>query len=71
MEYRLYFFDFDMGFIGFVLFMFMEEGILVIWIDEGEVGMNLVDCYFVFMIDGLIGFDFEMGLENLKMVIEN
>ena len=33
--------------------------------------MNPVDRYFVLMIDGLIGPDFEMGLENLKTVIEN
>ena len=70
-EYRLYFPDFDMGSTGSVSLTPQEEGTLVTWTDEGEVGMNPVDRYFVLMIDGLIGPDFEMGLENLKTVIEN
>lgn len=70
-EYRLYFPDFDMGSTGSVSLTPTDKGTIVTWTDEGEVGMNPVDRYFVLMIDGLIGPDFEMGLENLKTVIEN
>ncbi|GGW76575.1 SRPBCC family protein [Alteromonas halophila] len=69
--YRLYFPDFDMASTGMVELEPVADGTRVTWSDEGEVGNNPLDRYFVLMIDGLIGPDFEMGLENLKTVVEN
>ena len=69
--YRLYFPEFDMGSTGVFEFVSSPEGTMVTWRDEGEVGNNPIDRYFVLMMDSFIGPDFEMGLENLKTIIEN
>ncbi|RDV27467.1 polyketide cyclase [Alteromonas aestuariivivens] len=69
--YSLYFPEFDMGSTGKFLLEPVSEGTRVTWSDQGSVGMNPVDRYFVLMIDNLIGPDFETGLQNLKTVIEN
>lgn len=34
-------------------------------------GINPVNRYMSLMMDGMIGPDFELGLENLKTVVEN
>ncbi len=70
-EYSLYFPEFDMGSTGRFTLEPVPEGTRVTWTDEGAVGNNPVDRYFVLMMDGMIGPDFEMGLENLKTVVEN
>ncbi|MEW9798647.1 SRPBCC family protein [Alteromonas sp. CYL-A6] len=69
--YRLYFPEFDMGSTGTMEMIPVDEGTRVVWIDAGSVGRNPVDRYFVLMMDSLIGPDFELGLENLKTVVEN
>ncbi|MBU3022677.1 SRPBCC family protein [Aestuariibacter sp. A3R04] len=69
--YRLYFPDFDMSSTGEVTLEDVEEGTLVTWSDAGDMGLNPVNRYMALMIDGMIGPDFEMGLENLKTVVEN
>jgi len=69
--YQLYFPEFDMGSTGVVELVATETGTKVTWRDEGSVGNNPIDRYFVLMMDGMIGPDFEMGLENLKTVVEN
>lgn len=69
--YSLYFPDFDMGSTGEFLLEPVPEGTRVTWSDQGEVGMNPMDRYFVLMMDRFIGPDFEMGLQNLKTVVEN
>lgn len=69
--YRLYFPDYDMGSTGHVELEDLEQGTRVTWRDEGEVGNNPVDRFFVLMMDELLGPDFEMGLENLKTVVEH
>ena len=48
----------------------VEGGTEVIWMDYGDVGINPINHYFAFMMDYMIGPDFEMGLDNLKMVAE-
>lgn len=70
-SYSLYFPDFDMGSTGEVKLEPTIEGTKVVWSDSGEVGNNPVNRYFVLFIDDMIGPDFEMGLENLKTVVEN
>lgn len=69
--YSLYFPDFEMGSTGQITLEELEQGTRVTWSDEGDVGNNPVDRYVVLMLDDLIGPDFEMGLENLKTVVEN
>lgn len=69
--YRLYFPDYDMGSTGQFELEGLEQGTRVTWRDEGHVGNNPVDRYFVLMMDELLGPDFEMGLENLKTVVEH
>lgn len=71
MEYDLFFPEMDMGSTGRFTFEPMESGTKVTWTDEGDVGNNPVNRYFVLMIDDMIGPDFEMGLQNLKTVVEN
>lgn len=69
--YRLYFPEYDMGSTGALTLTPLDDGTKVTWSDEGEVGNNPVDRYFVLFMDSLIGPDFELGLENLKTVVEN
>ncbi|QDG34581.1 SRPBCC family protein [Alteromonas mediterranea] len=69
--YRLYFPDFDMGSSGIVEIKPTAGGTLVIWRDEGTVDNNPINRYFALLMDGMIGPDFEMGLENLKILVEN
>ena len=69
--YQLYFPDYEMGSTGYFELEDLETGTRVTWRDEGQVGNNPVDRYFVLMIDDLLGPDFELGLENLKTVVEH
>ncbi len=43
-----------------------EKGVLVYWTARGDMGNNPVKKYFGLMMDGVMGKDFEKGLENLK-----
>ena len=69
--YSLYFPELDMGSTGTVKIEELDSGTQVIWRDEGSVDNNPVNRYFVLFIDSLIGPDFELGLENLKTLVEN
>lgn len=68
--YRLYFPDFDMGSNGAVEIKPTSNGSIVTWRDEGTVNNNPINRYFALMMDSMIGPDFEMGLENLKILAE-
>lgn len=68
--YRLYFPDFDMGSNGAVEIKPTSNGSIVTWRDEGTVDNNPINRYLALMMDGMIGPDFEMGLENLKILAE-
>jgi hypothetical protein len=41
-----------------------------VWMDYGDVGINPINRYFAFFMDYLVGSDYEMGLDNLKLVAE-
>ncbi|WP_394220655.1 SRPBCC family protein [Alteromonas gracilis] len=69
--YRLYFPDFDMGSTGTLEIEPTASGSRVTWRDEGSVDNNPINRYFALMMDSMIGPDFEMGLENLKVLVEN
>lgn len=68
--YRLYFPDYDMGSTGAFEIRPTLNGSVVTWRDEGSVDNNPINRYFALMMDGMIGPDFEMGLENLKTLAE-
>lgn len=56
---------------AFVLVEDSETGhTQITWRDTGELGNNPLYRYFGLVIDGMIGPDFETGLENLKTVVE-
>ncbi|MEC8377591.1 MAG: SRPBCC family protein, partial [Pseudomonadota bacterium] len=69
--YSLYFPEFDMGSTGVLDIKQVDNGTQVTWTDAGSVDNNPVNRFFVLFIDNLIGPDFEMGLENLKTLVEN
>jgi len=51
-------------------FLQTEKGTLVIWSFESDFGFNLVGRYFGLMLDGIVGPDYEKGLQNLKTMAE-
>ncbi|GAB3032844.1 SRPBCC family protein [Bowmanella dokdonensis] len=69
--YRLYFPDFAMSSTGEIVLTQQDDRTKVLWKDYGEVGANPVHRYFALMMDSMVGPDFEMGLENLKTLVEN
>lgn len=48
-----------------------DGGVQVTWTDEGDMGNNPIAKYMGLFMDGMIGPDFEKGLENLKKYIED
>ena len=56
--------------VGFYTFEETPEGTKVTWTMEADMGANPVGKYFGLMMDGMIGPDFERGLENLRSVVE-
>lgn len=70
-KYSLYFPDFDMGSTGELQLTQEGEMTKVVWMDYGDVGSNPVNHYFALMMDGMIGPDFEAGLQNLKELSES
>lgn len=70
LTYSLYFADFEMGSTGEFNLKEEEGRTHVTWSDYGDVGANPIYHYFALMMDSMIGPDFEAGLENLKILIE-
>ncbi|NCP64266.1 MAG: SRPBCC family protein [Paraglaciecola sp.] len=68
--YSLTFTDMGMTSTGEFVLTPQDNATLVTWMDYGDVGINPINHYFVLFMDRFIGPDFEMGLENLKMVVE-
>ena len=48
-----------------------EKGTHVTWSFDSEFGLNLVGRYFGLMLDGIVGPDYEKGLQNLKTMAEH
>lgn len=71
MVYNLYFPDFDMGSTGELTVSSQGNKTTVSWTNHGGMGSNPVNGYFAMMMDGMIGPDFEAGLNNLKQLAEN
>ena len=56
------------GGIGF--FPGLDDGVLVTWYADGDLGMNPIARYFGLLMDRFMGPDFEKGLINLKKKVE-
>ncbi|MDO6567535.1 SRPBCC family protein [Alteromonas sp. 1_MG-2023] len=69
--YTLMFPEWEMETTGSLELIPSGDATRVTWRDSGDVGNNIISRYFALMMDGMIGPDFEMGLENLKTVVEN
>ena len=69
--YSLSFPDMPMPSTGEFLLRQVEGGTEVQWMDYGDVGINPINHYLAFLMDDILGPDFEMGLENLKMIAES
>lgn len=57
--------------IGEICFEVFDNKICVIWSSYGDVGFNIIDCYKLFIFDDKLGCDFDVGLENIKVFVEN
>jgi hypothetical protein len=68
--YSLNLSDTQMSSTGEIVLSKVEGGTKVVWMDYGDVGINPINRYFAFFMDYLIGSDFELGLDNLKLVAE-
>ena len=69
--YSLYFPEMEMGSTGEFVFSEQQGRTKVTWMDYGDVGNNPINRYFVFFMDNMVGADFEIGLENLKVLSES
>jgi uncharacterized protein YndB with AHSA1/START domain len=47
-----------------------DDGTIVIWGFEGEMGSNPVRRWFGLMLDGMLGAEYERGLARLKSLVE-
>jgi hypothetical protein len=68
--YELEFPDFGTKSNGSVELVPDTAGTRVVWIDQGDLGMNPVMRWFGLFIEGMIGPDFEKGLANIKRIVE-
>lgn len=48
-----------------------ETGTELTWISSGNVGINLIDRYQLLFFDEKLGSDIQVGLENIKTLVEN
>lgn len=47
------------------------KGTRIMWVMESDLGMNPIGKYMgFFLLDGMIGKDFERGLNNIKQIVE-
>lgn len=63
-------FDGDNEAIATFTFEPVDGGTKVVWAFESDLGMNPVTRYFGLMVDSFVGKDYELGLANLKTLVE-
>lgn len=68
--YHLEFPDFGTQSDGSIEFQPGADGLRVVWVDAGDLGMNPLNRWFGLFLEKLIGPDFERGLVNLKKLAE-
>ena len=49
----------------------LESGTQLTWSSRGNVGVNIIDRYKLLFFDNKLGKDIEVGLENIKTLVEN
>lgn len=49
----------------------LGTGTRLTWISEGGVGLNIIDRYKLLFFDDKLGSDIQVGLENIKTLVEN
>lgn len=69
-EYSLNFVDYNMRSQGALRLEPDGQGTRITWTNAGDVGGNPLKHYLAYMMDRLVGPDFEAGLANLKAVAE-
>ncbi len=69
-RYTLEFPDFGMVSTGSVSVEPATGGVRVVWISEGDLGLNPMNRWFGLWMDGMVGGDFEHGLAKLKRITE-
>lgn len=70
-EYALAFPDFGMKSSGALAIEPAGERMKVTWTNSGDVGPNPLKRYLAFMMDRMVGPDFDAGLANLKALAES
>lgn len=70
MIYDLVFPDMDMKSKGKVVLEEVDGKTTVTWSDSGKITGNPLNRYFLLFLDGMLGPDFEKGLQNLKALSE-
>ena len=70
LTYRLAFPEFGMQSTGKMMLKPQDQGVLVSWSNEGDMGNNPMNRWFGLFMDKFVGPDFEAGLANLKRVAE-
>ncbi|MDI4635024.1 SRPBCC family protein [Pelomonas sp. V22] len=68
--YDLFFPDFNSTSTGELRFVAQGEMTQVTWVMDGDMGKNPLMRWFALFMDGMIGKDFEGGLNNLKALAE-
>lgn len=68
--YALEFPDFGMKSTASLTLKSEGKGTRVVWQNEGDLGLNLMNRWFGLFLDGLIGADFEKSLAKLKRIVE-
>ncbi len=68
--YLLEFPDMGMSSQGSMALEPAADGVKVVWVDAGDLGMNPLSRWFGLFLDGMIGPDFERGLVKLKGLAE-
>ncbi|MGS2723283.1 SRPBCC family protein [Porticoccus sp. GXU_MW_L64] len=71
-EYLETFLDFGSQGTAVAYFKLSDDGdaTQIIWAFDADHGWNILARYFGLMMDGLVGPDYQAGLENLKRVVE-
>lgn len=70
-KYSLFMETSDIYSSGTIKLDYLKEGILVKWSHSGSLGNNPVFRWFGFMMESMLGQDFEVSLKGLKGLLEN
>ena len=69
-EYRLQFEGMGFASTGSFTLIPRDDGVRIVWVDAGDLGLNPISRWFGLFLDGMIGPDFAAGLAKLRAVCE-